>query len=266
MKIYISADIEGITGVTDWDETKQNHPDWQAFAKQMTEEVLAAVNGAVKAGAKEIIVKDAHDSGRNIDIKALPEEVKLIRGWTGDPLSMVAGIDESFDALIFIGYHNAGGTITNPLVHTMNVSSVLTIKINDEYASEFLLNAYAGALYKVPVVFVSGDSGLTKEVNKFNSNIVTLGVKDGIGGATINMNPKKAVIETEKLVKEALNKDLDSMKVKSPEEFKVQIEYKDHKVAYKNSFYPGAEFIAPRTVEFKTKEYYEVLRMIHFLT
>lgn len=80
------------------------------------------------------------------------------------------------------------------------------------------------------------------------------------------MNPKKAVIETEKLVKEALNKDLDSMKVKSPEEFKVQIEYKEHKAAYKNSFYPGAEFIAPRTVEFKTKEYYEVLRMIHFLT
>lgn len=266
MKVYISGDIEGITGTTHWNETEKNLPDWEPFAKQMTDEVVAAANGAIAAGATEILIKDAHDSARNIDINQLPEEAKLIRGWMGDPMSMISGIDESFDALIFIGYHNAAGTITNPLAHTMNVSEVSYIKINNEYASEFLIHNYAAALHDVPVVFVSGDIGLIKEVKKINQNIVTLGVKDGIGAATINMNPKKAIKETERLVKEALEKDLNLMKITLPEKFKVEIEYKDHKDAYKNSFYPGAKFKAPRSVVFNTKEYFEVLRLMHFLT
>lgn len=266
MKVYISGDIEGITGTTHWNETEKNLPDWVPFAKQMTDEVVAATNGAIAAGATEILIKDAHDSARNIDINALPEDAKLIRGWMGDPMCMISGLDKSFDAVILIGYHNAAGTITNPLAHTMSVSEVSYIKINDEYASEFLLHTYAAALYDVPVAFVSGDIGLTNEVKKVNANIYTLGVKDGIGAATINMNPKKAVRETERLVKEALGKDLNLMKVELPEEFKVEIEYKDHKCAYRYSFYPGAEFKAPRSVVFKTNEYFEVLRLIHFLT
>ena len=265
MKVYISGDIEGITGTTHWNETEKNLPDWVPFAKQMTAEVVAATKGAIAAGATEILIKDAHDSARNIDINELPEESKLIRGWMGDPMCMVSGLDNTFDAVIFIGYHNAAGTITNPLAHTMSVSEVLYIKINDEYISEFLLHTYAAALYDVPVAFVSGDIGLTKEVKKVNSNIGTLGVKDGIGAATINMNPKKAIRETERLVKEALQKDLTMMKVELPEEFNVEIEYKDHKCAYRYSFYPGAEFKEPRSVVFKTKDYFEVLRLMHFL-
>lgn len=266
MKVYISADIEGITGTTHWNETEKNLPDWVPFAKQMTDEVVAAVNGAIEAGADEIVVKDAHDSARNIDINALPEEVTLIRGWMRDPMSMISGIDESFDALILIGYHNAGGTVTNPLAHTMSASKLHSIKINDEYASEFLLHTYAAALYDVPVVFVSGDKGLTDDVKKLNPNILTLPVKDGIGAATININPKKAIRQTQELVKTALEKDLNSMKVQLPKEFKVEVEFKDHISAYRNSFYPGAEFKEPRMVTFNTNNYFEVLRLIHFLT
>ena len=266
MKVYISGDIEGITGTTHWNETEKNLPDWEQFAKQMTKEVVAATNGAVSAGADEIIIKDAHDSARNIDMDELPEKARLIRGWTGDPLSMVGGIDESFDAAIFIGYHNAAGTISNPLAHTMSISEVSSIKLNGEYVSEFLLNTYAAALFDVPVVFVSGDIGLTQKVKEVNPQIVTLGVKDGLGGATINMNPKMAVTETEKLVKEALEGDLNLKKVKLPEEFQLEIEYKDHKCAYRYSFYPGAEYKEPRSVTFNTNNYYEILRIIHFLT
>lgn len=265
MKIYISADIEGITGTTHWNETEKNLPDWNDFAKQMTDEVVAAAKGAISAGATEVVIKDAHDSARNIDINAIPEEAKLIRGWSGDPLCMVSGIDESFDAAIFVGYHNAGGTVTNPLAHTMSVSNYAYIKINDEYVSEFLLNAYAAALYDVPVVFVSGDIGLTKEVQKVNSNIVTLGVKDGIGGATISINPQKAVRETERLVKDSLKSDLNVKKLKLPEKFKVEVAYKDHRNAYKYSFYPGAKLKEPNSILFETNEYFEVLRLIHFL-
>lgn len=266
MKVYISGDIEGITGSTHWNETEKNLPDWEQFAKQMTKEVTAAANGAISAGADDIVIKDAHDSARNIDMDELPEGTKLIRGWTGDPLCMVAGIDETFDAAVFIGYHNAADTITNPLAHTMSIAEVLSVKLNGEYVSEFLLNAYAAALFDVPVVFVSGDEGLTEKVKEINPSIVTLGVKNGIGGATINMNPKKAVKETERLVKEALSGDLSPRKLKMPDEFNLEIEYKDHRAAYKYSFYPGAEYKAPRSVFFSTKEYYEILRIIKFLT
>ena len=103
MKVFISADIEGVAGITSWDETNKNHSDYEYFKIQMSKEVAAACEGANECGAKEIYIKDAHASGRNIIPDYLPENAYLIRGWSGDPLSMVQGIDDSFDALIFIG-------------------------------------------------------------------------------------------------------------------------------------------------------------------
>ncbi|MCJ7789554.1 MAG: M55 family metallopeptidase, partial [Candidatus Atribacteria bacterium] len=81
MKIYISADIEGVTGIAHWDETEKSKSDYQKFAQQMTDEVKAACEGAVNAGVEEIWIKDAHDSGRNIIAVDLPEIIRLVRGW-----------------------------------------------------------------------------------------------------------------------------------------------------------------------------------------
>lgn len=102
MKVYISADIEGITGTTTWSETELNAPDYQFFQKQMTREVEAAIDGAIAGGATEILLKDAHDSARNLDISYLPINCKVIRGWTYDPMCMVAGLDQSFDRAILL--------------------------------------------------------------------------------------------------------------------------------------------------------------------
>ena len=85
MKIYISADMEGITGVTHWDEVDHNKPPYSYFQEQMSKEVAAACEGANSAGAKEIFVKDAHYSARNIIPSFLPKNVKIIRGWSGHP-------------------------------------------------------------------------------------------------------------------------------------------------------------------------------------
>ncbi|MBL4930457.1 M55 family metallopeptidase [Clostridium paridis] len=264
MKVYISVDIEGITGVTSWSETEKNHSDFDRFANQMTKEVKAACEGAFEAGASEIYVKDAHDSARNIDINELPEYVKLSSGWTGDPMCMVSGIDRSFDAALFIGYHSKAGSGTSPLAHTLN-TSISHIKINDNYVSEFLINAYAAALYNVPVVFVSGDKGLIEEVILTNGNIKTLAVKEGIGGSTISIHPKKSIEDTKSLVNKALKEDYNSCKVSLPNDFKVEIEYQKHETAYRNSFYPGVKLISPKAIEFTTNDYYEVLRLFHFV-
>lgn len=264
MKVYISADIEGITGTTVWSETELNAPDYQFFQKQMTLEVEAAIEGAIAGGATEILLKDAHDSARNLDISNLPIHCKIIRGWTYDPMCMVAGLDQTFDRAIFIGYHSKGGSERNPLAHTLCVFA--DVKINGEYASEFLINTYAAALHGVPVSFVSGDVGLTEEIQTINENIITFATKEGIGNATISVSPKLAIQETKRLVEEAMKVPRKSLQVFLPEHFKIEIIYRDHTRAYRNSFYPNATFKPHNTVEFITDDFYEVLRILQFLT
>lgn len=264
MKIFISADIEGITGVTHWDETEKNKPDHKDFAHQMTLEVSAACKAANDLGAKEILIKDAHDSGRNIDHKLLPKNTKLIRGWSGGTYSMVQGLDSSFDALIYIGYHSAANKDANPLAHTMN-SGLDYVKLNGQYVNEFLIHSYIAAYLKVPVVFVSGDSGLCKDVKKVNKNIVTVSVKDGVGNSTINIHPELALNLIEKGVKDALNGDLPKCKISLPKTFELEVRYRDHMTAYRLSNYPGAELIEPKIIKFCHDDYMEVLRAMRFI-
>jgi D-amino peptidase len=109
MKVFISADIEGVTGITHWDEADRLKPEYSEFREQMTAEVSAACEGALQAGFTEIWVKDAHASARNLIAAKLPRETRLIRGWSGHPFSMVQELDASFDAMLMIGYHSRVG-------------------------------------------------------------------------------------------------------------------------------------------------------------
>ena len=122
MKIYLSADIEGTCGICHWQETDRATPfDYTPYQQQMTREVAAACRGALAAGAEEVFVKDAHDSARNIDPMQLPRGIRINRGWSGDVLSMMTGLNrEKFDAVFFTGYHAWASCPGNPLSHTMN--------------------------------------------------------------------------------------------------------------------------------------------------
>ena len=119
MKVYISVDIEGVAGITHWDEATIGKPGYETFREQMTAEAAAACEGALAAGATGLLVKDAHSSGRNILPACLPESVQLIRSWSGDPLCMVEELDESFDAVAMVGYHSGAGFGGNPLAHVL---------------------------------------------------------------------------------------------------------------------------------------------------
>lgn len=263
MKVYISVDIEGVTGVTSWDETELNQPDHKAAALQMTREAVAACEGAIAAGAEEIIVKDAHDTARNMDIHAFPEQVKLCRGWTNTPESMVAGIDETFDAAIFIGYHSGAGFDGNPLSHTMNRGNNY-VKINGRQAAEFDMNAYVAAHYGVPVVFLSGDEQLCSHAKELIPEIETVGVKSGEGNMTINMNPENACA----LIREGVRRGLEKTevcKLTPPESFELEINFKDCVKAHRGSFYPGAEKVSPTTVRFVGKDIQEMMTARMFI-
>ena len=263
MKVYISVDIEGVTGVTNWDETELNHPDHKAAALQMTKEAVAACEGAIAAGVDEIFVKDAHDSARNLDITAFPECAKVARGWTNTPESMVAGIDETFDAAIFIGYHSEAGCDGNPLAHTMNRENNY-VKINGRQSAEFDMNAYVAAYYDVPVVFVSGDEALCDHAKELIPEIETVGVKSGEGNMTVSMAPSKACQLIREGVIKGLSK-LDACKLESPEQFELEINFKECVKAHRGSFYPGAEKVDPKTVRFVGKDIQEMMAARMFI-
>lgn len=264
MKVYISADIEGIAGIMHDDETSKSHADYAEFREEMTREALAACEGAMAAGAREIFVKDAHGSGRNILVERLPECARIVRGWSGHPLSMVQELDASFDAILFIGYHSRAGAETNPLAHTLS-TEVASIKLNGTFASEFLLAAYAAAMFDVPAAFLSGDQGLCDEVAAFNPKVRTLAVSQGFGPSTVSMAPQLAQRLIREGVTAALTGDFRAAKLRLPDSFTLDISFVGPTKAYEASWYPGAQHVGGQTVRLETKDYFEVLRALQFI-
>jgi D-amino peptidase len=177
---------------------------------------------------------------------------------------MMQELDSSFDAAMMVGYHSYSGSGDNPLAHTLD-DTIAFIKINGEYASEFLINAYTAALVDVPVVFVSGDEGLCNHIKQINENITTLAVKKGSGSSTTSIHPALAAKLTTENVQSALKGDLSKCKLTLPKSFKVEISYVNHYNAYKASFYPGMKQISPTNVVFETNDYFQVLCAFSFV-
>lgn len=265
MKVYLSADIEGVCGITDWSEADREHAAYPEFQERMTAEVVSACEGALAAGATEILVKDAHASGRNILAEQLPREARLLRGWSGHPNCMVQEIDDSFDAALFIGWHSGGSQGGNPLAHTLSSRKIAAITINDEVASEFLIHAQAAALVSVPVAFVSGDDDLCAEVLAYHEGIGTVAVTRGTGAATVGLHPAEARARIQAGVRDALEGELPTLLRPLPKYFQTEVRYKDARDAYRSSFYPGAHLESPTSIVFESDDWFEVLRLLQFV-
>lgn len=265
MRVFISADIEGIATTTLWSETEtQTQSVARAHAQQMTAEVKAACEGAIAAGANYILVRDAHDTGTNLDARALPACAELIRGWSGHPYCMVEGIDSSFDAALFIGYHSAAGRDGNPLSHTNN-PRLLYVKINGKKASEFQMHSWACALEGVPSVFLSGDQMLCEDSAHLHPMLKTLAVKSGFGAATRSISPDLAVQKIRQQAEQALRQDLRSALCQLPDHFHFEICYKDHALATKMSFFPGFRKIDDNTIALDSQNYMDLLVAARFV-
>jgi len=234
MRIYLSADIEGVTGSITWDEGSADKPEYRYFQEQMTKEVAAACEGALAAGADEVLVKDAHYTARNIIPDMLPENTKLLRGWTEEAEMMVAGIDDGFDAAVFIGYHAPSGSKASPLSHTMN-PKIQSISCNGKPIAEFDLSAMTAAYYGVPVVFLSGDSGICGIARAAIPAIGTFATNEGRGSGAVCVHPHTAVTEIRKAVQKAITQfqkgDRLSCLYPIPKHFRFEIRYQQHTMA-----------------------------------
>jgi D-amino peptidase len=155
-KIFISVDMEGIAGVVQPAQLGPDGFEYQRAREWMTGEVNAAIDGIRAAGPAEIVVCDSHGNGQSVLIDKLPEDVRIVRGFPR-PLEMMQGIDESFAAAVFIGYHGSEWTIGAVRGHTISSARLLGIKLNGAEVSEGIYNAALAGQFGVPVAFVSGD-------------------------------------------------------------------------------------------------------------
>jgi D-amino peptidase len=255
LKVLMSVDMEGIAGVVTSSECSASGPDYNRFRRIMTEEANAAIKAALDAGATEIVVRDGHGSARNILPDLLNEKAKLVRGWSGGPLGMVEGIDETFDALLFIGYHAKAGTPNGIIAHTMS-GNVVDLTINGTSLPEAGVNALIAGHFDVPVIFLSGDLAIVEQAQDLFGDIETVATKDGIGRAELGKHPLVAQREIYEGVARAF------ARLGSFQPYKYQAPYTmDLRVRREpEEMYPGAEKVADGAYTFTHDDILEIIR------
>jgi D-amino peptidase len=264
MKVYISADIEGVAGIASWDEAmKSNTAEYRPFQEQMTREVRAACEGALAAGATEILVKDAHGTGRNIDPGALPRQAKVIRGWSGHPYMMMQELEPGFAACLFVGYHAEAGSGGNPMAHTYTSRVYSSIRLDGAPVSEFLLNSYTARREGVPCAFLSGDAAICESAARLEEGLVTVATTRGIGASTLAPHPETACESIRQGVERALSRKLAKPRP-LPSSFALEVTYRNAADAYRCSFYPGARLRSDHVVALEAREWLEVLTFLLF--
>ncbi|MEW6244133.1 MAG: M55 family metallopeptidase [Bacillota bacterium] len=191
MRIYISADMEGVSGVVSWDQTgSEGRGEYERARHLMTQEVNAAIEGAFRGGATYVLVNDSHNNMRNILIEQLDPRADLITG-SPKPYGMMQGLDSTFHGCMFVGYHAMAGA-PGVLSHTY-AGSVLQYIINDQVMGETGMNAYFAGEMGVPVLFVSGDAAVAREAEALIPHVRTAQVKEAIGRSAARcMPPQRA--------------------------------------------------------------------------
>ena len=260
LKVFISVDMEGITGVVNVDDASRNGKDYDYFRQTMTREANAAIEGALAAGATEIIVRDSHGSALNLLPEMLNRNSKLLRDWSQGPMYMMEGIDESFDAAIYIGYHARAGTPNGVLDHTSS-GNVTDVSINGISMPETGYNALMAGYYDVPVVFVAGDKAVCDQAEELLGNVETVAVKEGIGAAALNLHPEVAREQIREGVERALGNldDYEPYKLESP--YTLVLTLKTEQNIYRGAaLYPGAKRTGDWELTYVADDVMEIVR------
>lgn len=166
MRIYISADIEGVAGVVSREQLGPAGFDYDHARRLMTDEVKAAIGGARKGGATEFVVSDSHGNGQNLYIDEFDADTTVVRSWPRS-LSMMAGIEEgTYAGFFFLGYHSGVDNPRGCLAHTMNSRVLSSIKLNGQTACEAYINAAIGGAYDAPLLLATGDDAFIAEISE----------------------------------------------------------------------------------------------------
>ena len=260
MKIYISADIEGVAGIVDWEQCQpQGGDSWQEGRELLTAEVNAAIEGAYAAGATNIVVNDAHGAMRTILPRQLDARVRLIQG-RFKPHYMLEGLDDSFQGIFFIGYHGRAGARSSVLNHTYYPYET---RINDEAVDETTLNALvAGIGYNVPVALVSGDEWTVREAKRvLGAGLIGVVTKRSLGRyAAVSFHPEEACRRIQAGAQEALGRMGTLLPYGLVSSFVLEIDLHTSSEADRACLMPAVERIADRTIRYTNSSILELYK------
>jgi D-amino peptidase len=263
VKVFISVDMEGATAMTDPEDVLPDGADYQRGRVFMTGDANAAVQGAFDAGATEVVVNDSHWIMRNLLIEQLDPRAKVIKGFH-KPMCMMQGLDETFDAAVYVGYHSCAGTEEGVLNHTLLGKEVQNLLLNGEPIGETRLNALLAGHFGVPVTFVAGDDAVCREAKGvLGDDLPTFAVKDGIDMFTaLCLHPDV----TAKGIREGVSGALANLSAREPYrmdgELTFGFEYNSTTIASTSEYVPGVRKATPRTTEFTTTDMTEAMRII----
>ena len=254
MKILIAADMEGITGVVHWDQVDPTHPEYSRFRKLMTGDVNAAIRGAFAGGATSVVVSDGHNNGRNILIEELDPRATLNSG-SPARLSMVNGVDDGVDGVMFVGYHARMGAQNAILDHTWSDERVSGLWINDRAFGESGLNGAVCGHFDIPIIMASGDQTLCAEVQDFFGNkIETAQVKKAFSRMSAECLPPAV---TSNLIEESAKRAVINLRSKKapkpfkvPKPIKMTLEFEQSDMADRAAIMPHAKRTIDRRVEY----------------
>jgi D-amino peptidase len=265
MKIYISADMEGVVGVVTQEQLGPSGFEYQRAREFMTEEVKAAIDAAFEAGATEIVVSDSHGNGQNLLIEKLPRNITLVRAFPR-PLTMMQGIDETFDGVIFLGYHTSTTNPQGVRAHTMSSANLADARLNGVSMPEAGLNAAIAGYFNVPVIMISGDDAIVKEASALLGDIEGAVVKWAYGfHSARTLMPEAAYELIRQKVKHAIGriKDFKPYKIKAP--VQLDVRFKNYRPSEVLSYLSIVERTDSHSVRFIGKDMIEVSKFLEFI-
>ena len=255
MKVYISIDAEGCSGIFKLAHVCSEHRDYDFCRRMMEGDANAAIRGAYDAGATEVLVCDAHDNSDNIRIENLDPRARLISGGA-TPLSMMEGITGDFDAALLLGYHSRKGE-RGSIAHTYSFSSIREVRINGRPVSEAEISGYLAGHFGVPVVFLSGDQYITEHMRSAVPGLRTVTTKRAIGcSAAECVHPTATWKQIQEEVSAALAPLVtDPIKPMGDAPYTIEIDFGSTSRANLAMRLPGAYLAAPATTRYRAEDY-----------
>jgi D-amino peptidase len=257
-KILIAVDMEGIAGVVTGEQLGPSGFEYARFRQFTTNEALAAIAGAREAGATEIVVADSHGNGQNLLIEQFPDDIEIVRSWPRR-FGMMGGIDDTFDAVMMIGYHSSTSNKEGVRAHTFSSARLTDVKLNGASMSEGTYAAYLVGEFGVPVILITGDDAATAEMKELIPNIETAVVKQAYGfHSAKTMTPGAAVKLIKEKAKSAVQNAQNIKPVKFEGEVTLDISFKNYRPVEVLKYLSIVDRIDSHTVRFVGKNMIEV--------
>jgi D-amino peptidase len=268
LKVYISADMEGITGVASVDQLGPANFEYAQARQWMTADVLAAIQGAREAGATEFVISDSHGNGQSLLIDRFPTDIPItiVRSFPR-PLGMMEGLDSTFAAAIFIGYHTSTSSVTGVRAHTISSALLTRIAINGTSMSEAGINAAIAAQFGVPVVMISGDDQIVAETKQRLGNIEGAAVKRAIGfHSAATMTPEAGQALIRQRAKAAVTRRGEMRPYAMTKPLTLEVSFKNYRPVELLGYLSNVQRIDSHTIRYVAKDMVDVSKFIEFIT